>query len=181
MWPPQLNRLLETPEPAALGPHPRPGTLEEAQLRQAVQQALNGVAMPPETRELILALILLWHDHLEASHAIGQGIGTPDGSFVHALMHRREPDYSNAKYWWRRVGRHAALATIGARAVEGLASAGRAGLVRTLAPDGVWDPVAVTDACERVAGRAADDGEARLLRELQRIEFEVLLEHFTTA
>lgn len=45
-------------------------------------------------------------DDLERSHAISQGIDTPTGSYWHAIMHRREGDFSNAKYWLRQAGSH---------------------------------------------------------------------------
>ena len=53
----------------------------------------------------------LWllFDYLDESHTISQGIESPDGSFWHAVMHRREPDVSNSKYWWKRVGTHPVL------------------------------------------------------------------------
>ena len=43
----------------------------------------------------------LWllHNFLDESHTISQGIHTPEGSFWHAIMHRREPDPMNSKYW----------------------------------------------------------------------------------
>lgn len=46
---------------------------------------------------------------LDASHEISQSDHSPEGSFWHGIMHRREGDFSNAKYWFRRVGRHEVL------------------------------------------------------------------------
>ena len=56
-----------------------------------------------------LAGLWLWFDFLDESHKISQEIDTPTGSFWHAIMHRREGDFGNSKYWWRRVGKHPAL------------------------------------------------------------------------
>lgn len=44
---------------------------------------------------------------LERCHEICQAIHSPEGSYWHAIMHRTEGDFENAKYWLRRVGKHA--------------------------------------------------------------------------
>jgi len=180
MLPVSLRPLFETSEPAELGPGGRPGTMPEAGLRASLSQIADGAGLTGQRRQAVLALLLLWHDHLDASHVLSQGMDNPEGSFVHALMHRREPDYGNACYWWRRVGSHVVFDEIGARAAAHLESVDRADLAGVLAPKGTWDPVAFTAACERVAGHASDEAEDKLLRELQRIEFEVLLEHLAS-
>ena len=48
----------------------------------------------------------LWllHNFLDQSHDISQDLKTPVGSYWHAIMHRMEGDFSNSKYWYRRVG-----------------------------------------------------------------------------
>lgn len=46
---------------------------------------------------------------LDRSHTISQDDSSAEGSFWHAIMHRRECDYSNAAYWFRRVRTHAVL------------------------------------------------------------------------
>ena len=50
--------------------------------------------------------LLLWNDALDASHTVSQDIESKTGSYWHGIMHRREPDYSNAKYWFGRVRVH---------------------------------------------------------------------------
>jgi len=71
-------------------------------LNGELDQALREAQLAGVRSKLLRAVVLLWHDHLEAAHTIAQTVETVDGSYVHALAHRREPDYSNAKYWFRR-------------------------------------------------------------------------------
>ena len=61
--------------------------------------------------------LLLWNDALDASHTISQGLESGTGSYWHGIMHRREPDYSNAKYWFRRVGVHSIFPALRERAL----------------------------------------------------------------
>src|SRR5262249_1072580 len=72
-----------------LGPGPRAGVRAQAELDRELAAMPHLAALPPEQRELVRALVLLWHDHLEAAHTISQGIETADGAFVHGIRHRR--------------------------------------------------------------------------------------------
>ena len=38
------------------------------------------------------------------AHDLLQDDNTPEGSWVHAYLHRKEPDPANAAYWYRRAG-----------------------------------------------------------------------------
>lgn len=58
---------------------------------------------------LLEAGLWLLAGDLERSHAISQDHGSAEGSFWHGIMHRREGDYGNSKYWFRRVGMHPVL------------------------------------------------------------------------
>lgn len=169
----QLKQLLATDEPPELGPGPRRGVLSEATLNSKLDAWLGKAKLSPTRQQLLRSLILLWHDHLDASHSISQGIENSDGSFVHAIMHRREPDAWNSKYWWRRVGNHASFSEIGRR-VSKLLTGEKSDLAKRLVPGGKWDASAFVDACDAVQ----DESLIQRLREIQRIETEVLLEDF---
>jgi hypothetical protein len=178
--PSPIRELISTPEPPDLGPGPRPGVEPLAVLSGRINDALNQAALTGSRGELVRAIVLLWHDHFAAAHAIAQEIETRDGSYVHAILHRREPDYGNAKYWFHRVGRHPSFPELAARASALLKSAGDSALERQLVRHGQWEATALVDACEALAGQPADHRQVHLLREIQRAEFEVLLNHLAS-
>lgn len=99
----------------------------------------------------IRAGIYLWHDAMDESHELAQSIegkGQPlNGDYVHAILHRREPDYGNAKYWFRHVGRHPNFERLGQEAgplIEQHAPEWKARLLKS-----GWDPFAFVDFCDQ--------------------------------
>ena len=173
-----LKKLLAMAGPPELGPGPRAGVLPETKLNQALDEVFKGVELPEVSRRLIRGLILLWHDQMEPAHEIAQAIETADGSFLHGILHRREPDYGNATYWFRRVGRHECFAEI-ARRVELSPVKNETALLKQVVRNGEWDPYGFIALCEKAAGKSADEAQVKLLREIQGIETEVLLERWT--
>ena len=171
----ELHALLTQPGPAALGPDPRPGTLAQGDLNRTLDELFRRHG-PPAKAELIRALLLLWHDHHDASHTISQSIENPDGSLVHGILHRREPDYWNSKYWFRRVGQHPCFADLAKRAAPLLASDAK--LAGQLLPRGAWDVFAFVDAVEAAATKPVTDARHQLLLAVQQAETEAALDYF---
>jgi hypothetical protein len=69
------------------------------------RESLRG-GKPPA--ELDLALAGLWWDakgDWTKAHESAQQDEGPAGSWVHAYLHRKEGDTSNAGYWYRCAGR----------------------------------------------------------------------------
>jgi hypothetical protein len=60
----------------------------------------------------IQAALWLYVDDLDRSHEISQNIKSPLGGLWHGIMHRREGDFWNSKYWFRRAGGTRALGSM---------------------------------------------------------------------
>jgi hypothetical protein len=166
----------QTPD---LGPGPRPGVQPQSALEGELAKFFGRHPTVEPQRTLLKALVLLWHDHLDAAHTLAQEVENADGALVHGIMHRREPDYSNAAYWFRRVGRHPAFPWLARGAMPLLQAQGGERYQTQLLPEGRWDPFAFIEACEEAAAKPPGDADRELLRKLQSLESQVLFEHFT--
>lgn len=116
----------------------------------------------------------LYFDFFDESHAISQDLETPEGSYWHAILHRREPDYGNAKYWFRRVGRHPAFEPLREAAIELTRAAGIPAGSDFLVEQRTWDPFAFVDLCEAACQGKADE---MLCRKIQRREWDLLFDY----
>ena len=112
---------------------------------------------------------------LDRSHTIAQGLHNPTGSLWHAIMHRREGDFSNSKYWLNRCGNHPAFPLIAplAAATTGSMPADKM-VLRCLR--GGWDPAAMVDLAE-AADNEADTPRRRAAVALQQIEWKTLFDY----
>jgi hypothetical protein len=69
------------------------------------RQSLTATEPPTE---LTLALAGLWWDAMgdwAQAHESAQQDEGPEGSWVHAYLHRKEGDEDNAAYWYNRAGK----------------------------------------------------------------------------
>ncbi len=91
-----------------------------------VDEFRESVAGPAPPQELSTPLAALWWDargDWARAHGLVDELESIDGMAVHAYLHRKNGDASNAEYWYQRAGRglqREALAAEWEALVEGL-------------------------------------------------------------
>ena len=126
----------------------------------------------------VRAGILQVNDYLDESHNNSQSVEgrgrNNAGDYWHAIMHRREPDYWNSKYWFRRVGQQSVFSELADRAASILEScespAAASWQVQLGAPDH-WDSMVFVDFCEHCASST----DQKLIAAAEAIQFEEML------
>lgn len=138
------------------------------QIREADDATLAGGSRlgRPAHFSLVRGGLLYAVDDLHPAHAIFQEAHSDLGAYWHGMMHRREGDFDNARYWFRRAGAQPFFA-----ALHGAAAAASADMAR----QANWDPYLFMGQCEQ-----ARFGAEELLpemRALQRAEFAAIFDY----
>lgn len=136
------------------------------------------LSKPPTNRDEaagVLAGLWLWHDFLDESHKVSQQSQTASGSMWHAIMHRREGDFSNSQYWYARCENHPALPTLAAAASDVINPFPADKRILKLTAHG-WNADAFVDFIQEVHTKPADP-RYKLAIALQQLEWRVLFDH----
>ena len=154
--------------------------LTDALEATSVDELFEGASLKNTTfGEAIKSGLLLWNDALDESHNISQGLGDQTGSYWHGIMHRREPDYPNSKYWFGRVGTHPIFPVLRERALElfqetSNPSEALVEIGRTIKAQDAWDAYQFIDWCQAAEGDSNSD-VTRFLQQVQAEEIKLLL------
>jgi hypothetical protein len=170
---PLLTRLLSEPRLPELGagqPDPRRKNELELEIPRAVFE--SGKVHDEELARACTAGLWLHFDFLMESHELSQQIHRPEGSYWHGVMHRREGDFANASYWFRRAGSLPFLADLGAAAAQLYQHDLADPTLIRLARGEAWDPFRFVDLCKAcVNGNTSIEA---VCRKLQRLEWNYL-------
>lgn len=148
-----------------------PKDVSDRELRRRIKDASDeiiagGKIGQPKGFGLIRGALLYLVDDLDGAHGFAQDDHSDLGSYWHGMMHRREGDFDNARYWFRRAGSLPFFDTL-----HHEASLFSADMSRQMS----WDPYLFTGACEQF--RFGADEELRTLLKLQRAEFDVIFDY----
>ncbi len=148
----------------------------------AFDSAKLGITPTSKVDEIALrAGLFQLHDFLNESHELSQSIegqgANQLGDYWHAIMHRREPDYSNAKYWFRQIGNQATYRDL-RQFADGILESCKAPDAprwrQRLTAGPKWDPFAFVDMCEECASDETSD-LAIAARRIQYAEMSLLM------
>ncbi len=137
-------------------------------ISEADDETLGGgkPVADPAMVSLLRGALLYAVDALDSAHRIFQEEKSDLGSYWHGVMHRREADFDNARYWFRRAGRQPFFDKLHLATTEHSA---------LIARQVSWDPYLFTGECEQARFGAVE--KVAELAKIQRSEFDVIFDY----
>lgn len=111
----------------------------------------------------------------DGSHRIVQELDSPEARYWHGILHRREPDFSNARYWFRRVPTHPIFSLLASSPPKDELVSNTAYLRMLQA--GRWNPQEFADRCQAFRDGTFPDSSKKDLQILQYHECLQLLDY----
>ncbi len=125
-------------------------------------ESLPGAPLP-----LLRAGLFYYHNALDDSHKEAAKGDGDLAAYWHGMVHRREGDFDNARYWMRRAGEQPVFQEMhGRAAAENAPNMGR---------QSNWDPFLFTHLCEQYKYGAHE--YKKEIGALQRVEFAVMFDY----
>ncbi len=168
-YPDAIERLLIHEEPLTLPFPTEPVSYERViRLRETPDEALFTApsAGDPGFVPLVRAGLFYHCNALDDAHRLVQETPGDVAAYWHGMIHRRERDFENARYWLRRAGEQPPFAEMQARAADVSPNMGR---------QMGWDPFLLVHLAEQL--RFGAEELAAEVVGLGRVEFEVFFDY----
>jgi hypothetical protein len=143
----------------------------DVQLAKVLRESSPPESLFPNARNPAAAYsaLLLLLGYWEESHDLIDEDETPEGCYLHAIVHRVEPNPGNSAYWFRQVGEHPLFAQLRPRAQQILNE--------NPVPDwqlkNEWDPYLFNRWCEE-ARNSLGGAKRKAALAIQRAEWDLL-------
>lgn len=139
-----------------------------------------GTGTSPQTLLYLKSALYIYFDGFDEAHHLVDKVEGPIENWLHAIVHRREPDASNSKYWYQRVQAPEEVFHSIASQVVGFSLSDSILELEILggkmARAKTWLPEVFVDICERFREKDPGSEAYRGLAHIQEIEWRGLLE-----
>lgn len=146
------------PPPSLQAGQPNPELTDKIEAFQPHSLFPDSADIDSDFAKCCLAGLYLKNNQLDPAHTLSQQVEIQEGAFWHGIIHRREGDSGNAKYWLGRVGKHPVMEKLKAEFGDFYAS-----------------PSDFVDACAQASESSEPSTEQCL--EIQKTEWELLFQH----
>lgn len=168
--------IITEKEPNSLGPGTPNRSMKSILQNARIEALFQGKSIKDQNMaKACLSALWLYHDFLDESHTISQSIHTSTGSYWHGIMHRREPDYGNAGYWFHRVGSHPIFDSLCGEASRLAQEQGTTPNSEYLIRQSTWDAMKFIHLCQD-SYRTGNQDE-KLCEAIQLLEWKILFHY----
>ena len=133
---------------------------------------------------LIQSAFYISFDCFEEAHNIAQDHEGVIGNWLHAILHRREPDAGNSNYWYARVKLpdqvSRGLAGEALKLLKSVSLSELEPLQRKISKSEAWEPEVFVDLCDKFRQKNSDSLAYWTLAKIQEIEWWCLVEFILT-
>ncbi len=126
----------------------------------------GGPVLPGAPTALVRAGLFYYLNALDDSHKQSAAVEGDMAAYWHGMVHRREGDFENARYWMRRAGEQPVFQEMQGRASDASPHMSR---------QSNWDPFLFIHLCEQY--KYGETDYKKELGHLQRVEFAAMFDY----
>jgi hypothetical protein len=163
-----FSDLLEVARKRVL-PLTQPTDRDSASIAELKQHSPDELFRKARNAEVAYSALLLLCGDWEGSHDLTNDDESPEGCYLHAIIHRIEPNPANSSYWLRQMGKHPLFPAVRECARQILVQRPVVGWQLK----SEWDPYLLNVWCEQAREAPGSEKEKTALA-LQRAEWDLL-------